>query len=190
MIFRKNYPKLDFGGVNGFFVESVVATIEVKSVLDSVAMHQAVSAAANLKRLEPSHARFATFGWFPPKPLSYVIAYSGPAKMATVREWEKKARRELNLDRDEWMPNHRLETAGHCLDGVAVLGMGAHFLCNSPLFPSSIDERARSFSWEGGRGALLFLFLALQNACMNIEGADLNSKPYLPGHGFNGTFFD
>jgi hypothetical protein len=34
VLYKKNYPKLDFGGgINGFLIESVVATIEVKSVL-------------------------------------------------------------------------------------------------------------------------------------------------------------
>jgi len=34
VIYKNNYPKLDFGGgINGFMIESVVATIEVKRFL-------------------------------------------------------------------------------------------------------------------------------------------------------------
>ncbi|MFP3503246.1 DUF6602 domain-containing protein [Burkholderia sp. SIMBA_062] len=190
IIYRNNYPKLDFGGVSGFLVESVLATIEVKSLLDEAAMHQAVSAAANLKRLEPQYSRHVSLGWFPPKPLSFVIAYAGPAQMDTVKNWQKKACAALDLPRDEWVHTDRLKTPGHSLDGVAVLGRGAHFLCNTPLFPSSLDPRARTFLWEGERGALMFFFLALQDACMAHETANMNTKPYLTSHAFNGTFYD
>ena len=34
VIYKRSYPKLDFGGgISGFLIESVIATIEVKSVL-------------------------------------------------------------------------------------------------------------------------------------------------------------
>lgn len=190
VIYRNNYPKLDFGGVNGFLVESVVATIEVKSVLDQSAVDQAATAASRLKQLEPQYSRSAEFGWIPPKPLSFVVAYSGPANMKTVVGWERNARAALELPADTWTPEQRLKTAGHCLDGIAVLGSGAHFLCNTPSYGSHIDPRARTFMWEGERGSLLFFFLALQQACMGLEKADLNTRPYLAGHSFNGTFFD
>lgn len=188
IIYRKNYPKLDFGGVSGFFVESVVATIEVKSLLDQKAVEQATSAAANLKRLEPRYSRIASFGWFPPKPLSFVIAYAGPANIATVTSWERSARSSLGVASDEWSSEIRLNTPGQALDGISVLGLGAHYICNTPLFSSDLDARARSFRWEGERGALLFFFLALQQACMNMENAQLQTKPYLKSHSFNGTF--
>jgi hypothetical protein len=39
VIYKTNYPKLDFGGgISGFLIESVVATIEVKSLLDQLAL--------------------------------------------------------------------------------------------------------------------------------------------------------
>lgn len=188
VIYRKNYPKLDFGGVNGFLVESVVATIEVKSLLNRKSMQQAVSAAANLKQLEPKYARFASFGWFPPKPLSFVVAYGGPANISTVIDWQTSARDELGLETDRWPAGARLTTAGHSLDGVCVLGMGSHFLCNTPLFEEHSDPRVKTFSWQGERGSLLFFFLALQQACMNMESSSLNTKPYLADHNFHGAF--
>lgn len=188
VIYKKNYPKLDFGGVSGFFVESVVATIEVKSLLDQNSLQNAVSAASNLKRLEPQYSRVASFGWFPPKPLSFVIAYAGPANISTVSGWERSTRSTLGIPLDEWASEKRLSSSGHALDGISVLGLGAHYLCNTPLFPADLDARARAFSWEGERGSLLFFFLALQQACMNMENATFQTKPYLEGHAFNGTF--
>jgi hypothetical protein len=190
IIYRRNYPKLDLGGVNCFLVESVVATIEVKSLLDAKAMHQATSAAANIKRLQPNYSRHAALGWFPPKPLSFVIAYDGPSSMATVQQWETLAKKELNIASDDWNPQNRLTTAGNALDGTVVLGKGISFITNTPSFDSNLDPRIKKYRWEGERGALLFLFLAVQGACMNLESASLNTQPYLEGHVFNGMFSD
>lgn len=188
VIYRNNYPKLDFGGVTGFLVESVVATIEVKSLLDEAAVLQACSAAANLKKLEPQSVRYATFGWIPPKPLSFVVAYDGPARMETVRSWKNKACEHLDLPEDRWNEKDRLTKAGHSIDAVALLGRGIYTNCNSPSF-NSADPRAQAFMWEGARGSLLYFFLALQQATMGMEGANLNTVPYLHGHSFNGQFF-
>jgi len=189
VIYRNNYPRLDFGGVTGFLVESVVATIEVKSLLDEAAVLQASGAAANLKRLEPRYSRDVSFGWFPPKPLSYVVAYDGPANMETVKGWQANAAEKLEFPRDDWAPDQRLTTPGHSLDVVAVLGRGVTSICNTPSF-NNVDPRARKFVWQGERGALLFLFLELQQACMAVEKSSLNTKPYLGEHSFTGKFFD
>ncbi len=54
---------------------------------------------------------------------------------------------------------------------------------------NSVDARAKTFMWEGARGSLLYFFLALQLATMGIEGANLNTAPYLQEHSFNGQFF-
>ncbi|WP_413708073.1 DUF6602 domain-containing protein [Ralstonia sp. Ralssp110] len=188
VIYRRNYPKLDFGGVSGFLVESVVATIEVKSLLDYGALRDAMSAAANLKRLEPNYGRSASFGWFPPKPLSFAIAYSGPASMGTVGDWIEKARTELDIAPDKWEHENRLKSAGTSLDGISVLGRGVHYLCNTPLFGDQIDPRAKCFFCDCDSGALLLFFLALQQACMGTESAHLVTQPYLAGHSFNGSF--
>lgn len=53
VIYKRSLPKLDFGGgVSGFLVESVIATIEVKSTLDKAGMEQAITAAYQAKRLK------------------------------------------------------------------------------------------------------------------------------------------
>ena len=67
VIYKKNYPKLDFGGgISGFLIESVVATIEVKSLLDQAAMTQSVGAARNAKLLTPNVTSSFSTGWIPP----------------------------------------------------------------------------------------------------------------------------
>ncbi|MGO9270564.1 MAG: DUF6602 domain-containing protein, partial [Terriglobia bacterium] len=45
VIYRRSYPKIDLGGgVGGFLIESVVATIEVKSTLTPKGVQQSVDA--------------------------------------------------------------------------------------------------------------------------------------------------
>lgn len=71
VIYKKNYPKLDFGGgISGFLIESVIATIEVKSVLDQAAIDQTVVASYNAKSLNPNIMTTYTTGWIPPKVLN------------------------------------------------------------------------------------------------------------------------
>lgn len=81
VIYRRNYPKLDFGGeISGFLIESVVATIEVKSTLTRPGMEQAIRAARSAKQLMPNNTMVMSAGYVPPKVLNYVVAYDGPAK--------------------------------------------------------------------------------------------------------------
>src|SRR5215831_10135236 len=42
VIYKKNYPKLDFGGgISGYLIESVIATVEVKSTLSQAELEHA-----------------------------------------------------------------------------------------------------------------------------------------------------
>lgn len=48
VIYRRDYPKLDFGGgINAFLAESVIAKIKIKSVLDKTALSQSIQTAKN-----------------------------------------------------------------------------------------------------------------------------------------------
>jgi hypothetical protein len=68
VIYKHNYPRLDFGGgINGFLVESVVATIEVKSTLDKAGIEQAVKAARAAKLLQKNEMRSFSTGYIPPR---------------------------------------------------------------------------------------------------------------------------
>ena len=88
VLYRRSYPKLDFGGgISGFLAESVVATIEVKSVLDVGAMRQSIQTAKNVKALTRNVTTAFTTGFQPPAILNYVVAYDGPASMQTVAGW-------------------------------------------------------------------------------------------------------
>jgi hypothetical protein len=74
-----------FGGsIQGFFAESVVATIEVKSLLTAADIEVAAAVRArdssNFRHLDTS----ITTGYIPSGVLSYVVAYDGPRKMQTA----------------------------------------------------------------------------------------------------------
>lgn len=76
---------MDFGGgVSGFPIESVIATIEVKSDLDQAAIDQPVSAANNVKELIQHITRSFSSGWRLPKILNYVVAYTGTSQDAEL----------------------------------------------------------------------------------------------------------
>lgn len=182
VIYKNNYPKLDFGGgVCGFLIESVIATIEVKSILDQSAIDQSVGAAKNAKDLVPNiNSSFST-GWIPPKVINYVVAYSGPAQMNTVHGWILNSHRNLNIPLPSWNFQDRCTTPGTALDGVFLLNKGFVKLDNSPLTLNNQQNPSTGAHIIVGsqNSNLLMLFLALQEACNSIQGAWLNSVPYI-----------
>ncbi|MBN1931927.1 MAG: hypothetical protein JW786_10015 [Desulfobacterales bacterium] len=182
VIYKNNYPKLDFGGgVNGFLVESVVATIEVKSLLDQSAIDQSVKAAFNAKSLSTNLTRSFSTGWIPPKILNYVVAYEGPAQMNTVLGWIQNTHRNENIPLPTWDQQSKTKTPGTALDGVTLLKKGFIKLDNTPLSlnnPQNPSLGIHTVS-DSTDGNLLMFFLTLQEACNNIQGAWLNPVPYV-----------
>lgn len=187
VIYKKNYPKLDFGGgVSGFLIESVIATVEVKSTLTQADMEQAIKAARNAKALTPNVTSSFHTGYIPPKVLSYVVAYDGPAQMQTVYNWVPQIHAALgvtipDLPQDE---SQRLATASPSIDGAFVLNKGFLYFDNVPTGFANGATRAShpNLKWvfaDANTGSLLLLFLLLQTATANIEGKWLNPIPYL-----------
>jgi hypothetical protein len=187
VIFKRSYPKLDFGGgVSGFLIESVIATIEVKSVLTQAEFGNAAKAAYNAKRLAPNTVSSFSTGYIPPCVLNYVVAYDGPASMKTVHGWIGTEYNKIGIapaplpqDRDA-----RILTPGEAIDGVFVLGKGFLYLDNQPL--GFIDDTKRqanpTLKWvfaDASAGTLLLLFMLIQQATANIEGRWLKALPYL-----------
>ncbi|EKT4568625.1 hypothetical protein QEM43_004345 [Pseudomonas putida] len=187
VIYRKNFPKLDFGGeIHGFMAESVVATIEVKSVLDQGAMDQAVLAAYKAKQLRRSLNRVFQIGWVPLSIASYVVAYTGPANMETVHGWIVNSHQRLGIPMPEFLRGNRM-VPGTALDGVFVLGKGTVKLENTPMafnMPLQAEHQVHSVC-NTPAGALLLLFIALQEQCSNLEGVVANTGPYLANVGFD-----
>ena len=180
VIYKRNFPKLDFGGgVSGFLIESVVATIEVKSLLNEAAIEQSVKAAHTAKSLTPNLSKSFSTGWIPPKVLNFVVAYSGPAKMATAFSWIRSAHQKHGIPESELDPSKRGQIPGTALDGVVLLESGFIMLDNMPMTLNSGGVPGNYIVCNSSGGNLLMLFLALQQACNNIHGAWLNPIPYL-----------
>jgi len=180
VIYKKNYPKLNFGGgVSGFLIESVIATIEVKSLLDQAGIDQSVGAANNVKQLTTNINSSFSSGWMPPKILNYVVAYTGPAQMQTVHGWILNSHRTLNIPLPSWTQQNKTEIPGTALDGVFLLNKGFVKLDNTPLTLNQQNLNGIRTVSDSINGNILMLFLSLQGACDNIDGAWLNPIPYV-----------
>jgi hypothetical protein len=186
VIYKRNYPRLDFGGgVNGFLAESVVATIEVKSTLDKLGIEQAVRAARNAKALKKHEVKSFSSGYIPPSILSFVVAYDGPAKMETAHTWVKEVYQTEGLAEPD-MPaeGDRSSIASPALEGVFVLGKGFLNFDNAPygFVQQELRKAHPEIRWtiaNTERGSLLSLFLLLTVATSSLQGAWLNPLPYL-----------
>jgi hypothetical protein len=187
VLYKRDFPKISFGGgINGFFAESVVATIEVKSVLTAAEVVPAVRASRRLKRLRRHLDTSFTTGYIPPGILSYVVAYDGPKKMQTAQAWIRRAEKQLRLKTPILGPRGagRYKVAAGSLDGVFVLGRGFAHFDNSPLgfAPQVLRDANPERTWvlaDGPDGNLLFLFLLLMQAASGLAAASLDPIPYL-----------
>lgn len=193
VLYKKNYSKLHFGGgIFGFLAESVIATIEVKSTLDEKGVEQSVKAAHNVKSLTPSVNNAMRVGWVPPKPLSYVVAYDGPANMATANQWITNSHRKNTIPFPVWTEENRTSTAGTALDGLFVLKHGYIKLNNTPLTlldPDVKDPQPfTNLVVDSNSSNLLMFFLILQEACSNLDATWLNPNPYISSVKFDHVF--
>lgn len=186
VIYKRNYPRLDFGGgVNGFLVESVIATIEVKSTLDKPGVEQAVHAACAAKQLRKNEVTSFSTGYIPPSVLSLVVAYDGPARMETVYTWVKETYKAEGIVEPDMPPEtERSRIASPALDGIFVLGKGFLNFDNAPygFITPEIRKAHPETHWaiaSADRGSLLSLFLLLTVATGNVVGSWLNPLPYL-----------
>lgn len=197
VIYKREFPKLDFGGgVHGFLNESVIATIEVKSILDRKALKQSVVAARSLKNLSRNVVTFMTGGYQPPSILNYVVSYDGPKKMSTIYKWLY----EINKEEDNSnliMPDNLVERSkivSPSLDGIFVLGKGFLHFDNFPVSFMDDDMRKRhsEYKWifadsETGNLFLIFLFLTIAVGGANTSWLD--PLPYLSGFQVDGVHF-
>lgn len=146
VVYRRDFPKLPFGGgVNAYLAESVVATIEVKSTLDSEDVLKATRTAHKVKALERHLTTSFTAGYHPPNILCYVVAYAGPATLETVRDWINSALAQESIPNPQLPPTHqeRLGRPSPALDGVFILGKGFLLYDNQVINFMSDEDRAR-----------------------------------------------
>lgn len=184
ILYQKSYPKLNFGGeINGFLIESVVATIEIKSTLDASGIDQSVRAAHAAKILQPHRGSGITTGWIPPGVLNFVVAYNGPAHMQTVFNWMQQSHQKNGIPMPVLPSKNspkRINTTGTALDGVFVLGKGFLKLDNTPAsFHVPLSTDYNFFVSNTSENNLLVFFIALQEACNNLQGRFFRPESYL-----------
>jgi hypothetical protein len=187
VLYKRDYPRIRFGGeVSGFLVESVVATIEVKSSLTKEELKQAVGTARKVKALKPNLVVCSTSGYNPPGPLAFVVAYDGPASMRTVHGWMPDIRAEFGISYPPMPPvlNHRLRIPSPSVDGVVVLGRGFLQFDNSPydFLHDSYRLAHPEMRWQGAdveAGSLLMLFMWLTATACNSSEMWLDPRHYL-----------
>lgn len=187
VLYKKNYPKLDFGGgINGFFAESVVATIEVKSVLTEQELATAFDSIRNTKSLQRNIVTSFYSGYQPPGIFSCVVAYDGPANMTTVYQWINRYVQRNNITMPNMAPDlkSRLTVPSPLADLIVVLGKGFVQFDNSPITFMSDTDRAKApmHKWlvsQGSDGNLLILFNHLTVVLSGISASWMNVMPYL-----------
>jgi len=187
VLFRNEFPKLDFqGGITAFLAESVIATIEVKSVLDFDDFKTAFISAMRCKKMKRNFFEGIKMWHSPPSILNYVVAYNGPKKMQTVYKWIKKLESELKFEYQE-MPatqQERINIPSPGIDGIFILGKGFihfdNFMINS-LNPKDREENPwiRWIFTEIKTGNLLFLFLNLSQIISSYPQKAVQLIPYL-----------
>jgi len=185
IIYKNNYPKLDFGGgINGFLIESVIATIEVKSNLDKNGLYQAFKAAVATKKLQKNENHVFHTGHIPPAVLNFVIAYDGPSNIDTTRGWLKECYSECNISIESVKEiNQRLTLSSKAIDGVFIMKKGTLYFNNQPV-GIVIDEIKTNpninFLYQNkDSGNLLLLFVFLQQALANMQGSWINMEHYI-----------
>lgn len=197
VIYKKNYPKLDFGGgISGFLIESVIATIEVKSLLTEEELRIACNSAKNAKSLEKHTTSSFRTGYIPPAILNYVVAYDGPVNMTTIANWIPNIYRALGIDQKPLSidSNIRTNTASETIDGIFLLGKGFLYFDNTPLgfITDTIRAANPTKAWvlaNNQKGNILLFFMFLLQATQNIQGQWLDSIPYLSNVNVQGIQF-
>lgn len=187
VIFKRSYPKLDFGGgISGFLAESVIATIEVKSTLDIAGFKAAARAARNAKMLTQNVTQSFQVGYVPPAIINIIVAYDGPASMQTVHSWVASVYSAESIPQTALPANpaERIRKCADAIDAVLILGKGFLYFDNLPVGLVSEGQLQGNpgVNWvlsDSTAGNLLLLFLILQQATANIEGKWLNVVPYL-----------
>lgn len=130
VIHNRRYPKLPLStGIDLFLIETISATIEVKSRLTKNDVRSAAAAAKRIKNLAnfPSQHFNPTGMVDNPRPYSFIFAYEGPSRIETVLKWMAEVSLEDDFrvdDLKKTKPEDRQFFNHLFLDGVFVLGKG------------------------------------------------------------------
>ena len=194
ILYKSSGPKLTLGGdVAVFPIESVLATIEVKSTLDKPSLSQAVMAARNLKRLSPSIIRKSNPSYHSAMLRSYLVSFAGPQNMMTAYNWltEIHKENEIGITPLPQQTSERFQAFSPSLDGVFVLGKGFIYLDNTLAglhVPREKHPESKWITCTTDRGSLLVFYLLMQMSTLNTNDTFINTHAYVDSIEFDVYF--
>ncbi len=117
VLYRGNFPKLSYSKNDfAYLVEGVLATVECKTTLTKEELRQACEAHRKHKNLAYLYMEVklspGNILSILPYPISYVVAFDGPADITTAANWLPEITRDLRVNPDQM------------IDIVVVLGKG------------------------------------------------------------------
>ena len=197
VLYLREFPRIPLGaGIGAYLVESVLATIEVKSRLTRAELNKAISAARRIKALQRNAHVFLQAGYIPPAVLCYVVAYDGPVLPTTTMSWIAQYHAANALPNVNLPPQlvARLPLASEHLDGVFVLGKHFVLFDNTPLGITIADPARVAFpqaNWllvrQRPTGGLFTLFMLLTMAVSGANMQQLKVEGYLQNFAFGAT---
>ena len=192
VLYRNEYPKISFSEtISAFLIESVVATLEIKSTLTYDELKTSIKSAHNAKVLAPSYEEVFSISNFSRGIRNFLVAYNGPQKMQTVQGWVDKAHQELGISVPMLPNNHtRFNIPSPSLDAIFILEKGFVHYDNfiAGIDTTQIRLQQPSINWvsaDSQDGNLLYLFHMLHQLIKSVQGRFLNPAPYLSGQRFN-----
>ncbi len=189
VVHLREFPRIPLGGdVGAYFVESVVATIEVKSRLTKAELNRAITAARTIRQLQRNLHVFIQPAYTPPSLLCYLVAYDGPVRPQTTASWISEYHASHGVVTPNLPPHlvDRLPIPSPHLDGVFVLGKHFVLFDNTPLGVTIQDGARAAFpqaSWllvqQRPTGGLFTLFMLLTVATSSIPVQQLEVAGYM-----------
>lgn len=180
VVYRNSFPKLNINkNINYFLVESVVATIEIKSTLNKKELTKAILAARHIKSLDNHKYYTVERKGKPSGVLCFVVAYKGPKFIGRVHDWINEIYEEYGITKQE-LPRNRTEREkirSETIDGVFVLRSGCVLFDTSPF---SFEDQDKIFGisprWllvNSNSLLILFLWLSIGNVGADNVFVDL-----------------
>ena len=161
VLYHQDYPKISYSKYcDAFLIESVIATIEVKSKIDIKQFKEACKASSNLKNRQYIQEYDPIRPFLPvgiiedftlPTINSYLVAFDGPTNISTVAEWMPLVNYGFNSTPDK------------IIDMVIILGKGTIWRIDSfPPFGRQLKSNHPNGTWafiSQSNKNLLLLFL-------------------------------
>ncbi len=166
----------------------------MKSRLTKHEVEKSIQAAHNTKKLRRSlfDTVISAGSYEPTSILSYVVAYNGPSKIDTVRQWLTPIHSSFGIPYPIMgrTIEERMLVASPSLDGIFVLGKGFVLFDNFPITFRELTEMREirpDYKWvfadKPDGGNLLLLFLVLTKAISTVLLSNFNPLPYMPNIG-------